>query len=105
VDASDFFGVVASGMGVLMALAPLFQVRRVLERGQADDVSVAFLLVIAVGSMSWCAYGISTGDPYLIVPNSLGVVTNVGTLLLVRRYQRAGAGLEERQALQVAERQ
>jgi uncharacterized protein with PQ loop repeat len=88
-DATDIFGIVASVMGVGMSLAPLFQVRRVLERGQADDVSQAFLIVIAVGASCWCAYGISSGDPYLIIPNSLGVVTNVGTLMVVRRYQSA----------------
>jgi hypothetical protein len=49
--------------------------------------------VIAVGSSCWCAYGISTGDPYLIIPNSLGVITNVGTLLVVRRYQRRSQSL------------
>lgn len=86
-DASDIFGPIASVMGVLMFLAPLFQVRRVLHRGQADDVSQAFLIVIALGASCWCAYGISTGDPYLIIPNSLGVITNAGTLLVVRRYQ------------------
>jgi uncharacterized protein with PQ loop repeat len=88
VDATDIFGPIASFMGVLMSLAPLFQVQRVLHRQQADDVSQAFLVVIAAGASSWCAYGISTGDPYLIIPNSLGVVTNVATLLIVRRYQR-----------------
>ena len=51
-SATAFFGILASAMGVAMALAPLFQVRRVLERGQADDVSLAFLAVIAAGSMS-----------------------------------------------------
>jgi hypothetical protein len=47
--------------------------------------------VIAVGATCWCAYGISTGDPYLIVPNTLGVITNVGTLLVVRRCQARSA--------------
>jgi uncharacterized protein with PQ loop repeat len=87
VEATDVFGVLASVMGVAMSLAPLFQVRRILERERADDVSQAFLIVIAVGATAWCAYGISTGDPYLIIPNTLGVITNVGTLLVVRRYQ------------------
>ena len=90
-SATDFFGVLASVMGVAMAIAPLFQVQRVFERGQAGDVSQAFLAVIAAGSSSWCAYGISTGDPFLIIPNSLGVITNVGTLLIVRRYQQRSA--------------
>jgi uncharacterized protein with PQ loop repeat len=88
VEATDIFGPIASCMGVLMSLAPLFQVRRVLERHQADDVSIAFLVVIVAGATAWCAYGISTGDPYLIIPNSLGVITNVATLIVVRRYQR-----------------
>ena len=87
-DATDIFGPIASAMGVLMSLAPLFQVRRILERRQADDVSIAFLAVIAAGASAWCAYGISTGDPYLIIPNTLGVITNVGTLMVVRHYQR-----------------
>ena len=87
-SATVFFGILASVMGVAMSLAPLFQVRRVLERGQAGDVSQAFLVVIAAGATCWCADGISTGDPYLIIPNSLGVITNVGTLLVVRHYQR-----------------
>jgi uncharacterized protein with PQ loop repeat len=87
-SATDFFGIVASVMGVAMSLAPLFQVRRILEREQADDVSQAFLVVIAVGATCWCAYGISTGDPYLIIPNTVGVITNVGTLFVVRRFQQ-----------------
>jgi uncharacterized protein with PQ loop repeat len=87
-SATDFFGILASVMGVAMSLAPLFQVRRILEREQADDVSQAFLVVIAVGATCWCAYGISTGDPYLIIPNTVGVITNVGTLFVVRRFQQ-----------------
>jgi uncharacterized protein with PQ loop repeat len=88
-DATDIFGPIASVMGVAMSLAPLFQVRRVLQREQADDVSQLFLLIIVAGASAWCAYGWATGDPYLIIPNTVGVITNVATLLVVRRYQRA----------------
>ena len=89
-SATDFFGIMASVMGVAMSLAPLFQVRRVLERGQADDVSLAdrgrLELPVRLRHLD--------GDPYLIIPNTLGVITNVGTLLVVRRYQqRSGSSL------------
>jgi Sugar efflux transporter for intercellular exchange len=47
--------------------------------------------VIVAGASAWSAYGWSIGDRYLIVPNTLGVVTNVGALLVVRRYQRRAA--------------
>ncbi len=86
-DAADIFGPIASFMGVLMSLSPLFQVRRVLERGRSDDVSQLFPLVIAIGCAAWVAYGVSTSDAYLIVPNVVGVITNVATLAIVRRYR------------------
>jgi uncharacterized protein with PQ loop repeat len=90
-EVSDIFGPLASVMGVFMSLAPLFQVRRVLQREQAGDVSQTFLIVIVAGASAWCAYGWSIGDPYLIIPNTLGVITNVATLFVVRRYQRRAA--------------
>jgi uncharacterized protein with PQ loop repeat len=74
-------------MGVLMSLAPLFQIRRVVERQQSDDVSQLFPVVIAVGAAAWLAYGVSIGDLYLVVPNVVGVVMNVATLFVVRRYR------------------
>jgi uncharacterized protein with PQ loop repeat len=86
-EAADIFGPLAAFMGVLMSLSPLFQVRRVLERRQSDDVSQMFPLVIALGAAAWIAYGVSTGDAYLIVPNVVGVITNVSMLLIVRRYR------------------
>jgi uncharacterized protein with PQ loop repeat len=86
-DSADVFGPIASFMGVLMSLAPMFQVRRVLERQTSDDVSQLMPTVIAVGAAAWLAYGISISDVYLIIPNFVGVISNVGTLLVVRRYR------------------
>jgi hypothetical protein len=63
VDAADIFGPIASFMGVLMSLSPLFQVRRVLERGQADDVSQAFLIVIAAGASACAPTASRRGTP------------------------------------------
>jgi MtN3 and saliva related transmembrane protein len=89
VEASDVLGPLASSMGVVMSLAPLFQVRRVLERRSSDDVSIAFPVVIAIGAAAWCAYGVADADVYLIVPNVVGVITNTATVLVVHRYRRS----------------
>jgi MtN3 and saliva related transmembrane protein len=88
VDAVDIFGPIASFMGVLMSLSPLFQVRRVLDRRLSDDVSIAMPIVIAAGAAAWIAYGIAGDDIYLIVPNVVGVITNVTSVIVVHRYRR-----------------
>jgi uncharacterized protein with PQ loop repeat len=88
VDAADIFGPIASFMGVLMSLSPLFQIRRVLERRHSDDVSIAMPIVIAAGAAAWIAYGVAADDIYLIIPNVVGVITNVTSVLVVHRYRR-----------------
>ena len=92
-SATAFFGILASAMGVAMALAPLFQVRRVLERESGRR-----LAGVPCGDRGRLELPVRLrhldGDPYLIIPNTLGVITNVGTLLVVRRYQqRSGSSL------------
>jgi MtN3 and saliva related transmembrane protein len=86
-DAADIFGPIASFMGVLMSLAPILQIRRVVERRHSADVSMAMPVVIAVGAAAWCAYGFAASDIYLIVPNVVGVVTNVTSFMVVHRYR------------------
>jgi uncharacterized protein with PQ loop repeat len=86
-DAVDIFGPIASFMGVLMSLSPMFQVRRVLDRRHSDDVSIAMPIVIAVGAAAWIAYGIAADDIYLIVPNVVGVIANVTSVFVVHRYR------------------
>ena len=88
-DAADIFGPIASFMGVLMSLSPLFQIRRVLERRHSDDVSIAMPIVIAAGAAAWIAYGVAADDIYLIIPNVVGVITNVTSVLVVHRYRVA----------------
>ena len=87
-DAVDIFGPLASFMGVLMSLSPLFQIRRVVERQHSDDVSIAMPVVIATGAAAWIAYGVADNDIYLIVPNVVGVIANVTSVLVIHRYRR-----------------
>jgi MtN3 and saliva related transmembrane protein len=90
-EAADIFGPIASFMGVLMSLAPMLQVRRVLDRRHSDDVSLAMPIVIATGAAAWIAYGVAADDIYLIVPNVVGVICNVTSVVVVHRY-RHGVG-------------
>lgn len=73
-------GIVAAVWGVVMALSPVMQVRRMIRLGSSRDVSIGYLLVIVVGFALWIAYGIAISNPALVVPNTLALIVGVGTI-------------------------
>ena len=75
-----------------MAISPMLQIRRMLERRSSADVSVAYLAVLQIGFVLWIAYGFSLGNPALIVPNSVALLVGVATILVARRYLAPAAG-------------
>jgi solute carrier family 50 protein (sugar transporter) len=85
-DAVGVVGLAASSFGVVMASAPLLQARTILRRRSAADVSQGFLAIIAFGALLWAVYGFADHNWFIFVPNVVGVVTNLLTLLLARRY-------------------
>ena len=91
-DLVSMLGLGAASFGVVMALAPLLQARQILRRRDGDDVSISFLAIIACGAAMWAAYGLAAGDPVIVVPNALGVLTNSATVALAWRFRHpAGA--------------
>jgi MtN3 and saliva related transmembrane protein len=87
----DTLAVMAASWGVLMATAPLLQIRRMLVRRSSADVSISYLGVLEIGFVLWVAYGISSGNPALIVPNATALV--VGTVLIVVAWRYKGRPL------------
>lgn len=61
-------GVVAASWGVVMALSPTLQIRRILRRRSSADVSVGYLSILVVGFLLWMGYGAALGNPILITP-------------------------------------
>ena len=91
---SDTLGIVAATWGVLMALSPLLQIRRMLERRSSADVSMTYLGVLQVGFVLWVAYGISLGNLALVVPNSVALTIGIVTMAIAWtfRHGRPAAG-------------
>ena len=89
---TDTLAFIAASWGVFMALSPLLQIRRMLERQSSQDVSVSYFLVLLVGFGLWVAYGIALGNVALIVPNSVALLIGSATILVALRFRsRAGA--------------
>jgi MtN3 and saliva related transmembrane protein len=76
----DSLGLLAASWGVLMAIAPLLQIRRMVVRRSSADVSLAYLSVLEIGFLLWVAYGIALGNLALIVPNSVAFLMGVVTM-------------------------
>lgn len=88
---SDSLGVLAASWGVLMALAPVLQIARILERHASDDISIHYLLVLEVGFLLWIAYGAALGNAAIIVPNSVAFSTGLLTIGVALRFRTRGA--------------
>ena len=76
----ESLGVAAAAWGVLMAVSPLLQIRRMLERQSSADVSIAYLAVLEFGFLLWVGYGISLGNPVIAVPNTVAAIVGAATI-------------------------
>lgn len=83
--------VLAASWGVLMAVAPLLQIRRMRERRSSRDVSMAYLGVLQFGFALWVAYGVSLGNAAIVLPNSVAFMVGVLTMVVAWRYRAAPA--------------
>lgn len=86
---TDVLGAVAASWGVLMAISPILQIRRMLDRRSSADISISYLSVLQVGFMLWIAYGIALRNAAIVVPNTVAFGVGVATILIAVRY-RAG---------------
>jgi uncharacterized protein with PQ loop repeat len=91
---ASLLGLVAACMGVLMALSPLLQARRVRIARDSSEVSSGVFLVMRVNASAWLLYGVVTANLVLIVPNVVSLATTTVTLFVLRRFRPAGETAE-----------
>jgi MtN3 and saliva related transmembrane protein len=84
---SDILAVVAATWGVFMAVSPLLQIRRMIQRRSSSDLSLSYIGVLLIGFTLWMAYGISLENWALIVPNGVAFAVGVATVLVARHYR------------------
>jgi uncharacterized protein with PQ loop repeat len=89
---TDALGWIAASYGVLMAVSPALQIRRMLKRRSSADVSLSYLMVLEVGFLLWIAYGVSLPNAAIIVPNVVAVSVGLATILVARRFRHGAAG-------------
>lgn len=88
---TDALAVVAASWGVMMALSPVLQLRRILERRSSADLSIAYLSVLQVGFTLWIAYGVSLGNLAIAVPNTVAFLVGAATIAIALRFRNPTA--------------
>ncbi len=84
---TDALAVVAASWGVMMALSPVLQLRRILERRSSADLSITYLSVLQIGFTLWIAYGVSLGNPAIAVPNTVAFLVGAATIAIAFRFR------------------
>ena len=80
--------IVASSFGVVMGLAPSLQIRRMLRERSSRDVSIGYFAIIALGSVLWGSYGVSIPNLAIVIPNFVGFLAAMATILVAHRLRR-----------------
>ena len=80
-------GVTAATWAVVMALAPILQMREIVRRGSSAGLSIGYLLVLIVGFALWIAYGAARHDLPLVVPNATALLVMGITIVVALRYR------------------
>ncbi|MEO8250851.1 MAG: SemiSWEET family transporter [Chloroflexota bacterium] len=86
---TDALGITAATYGVLMAVSPLLQIRRMYQTRSLADVSLGYLWVIEIGFGLWIAYGLSLPNFAIVLPNGVALAVGLGTILVARHFRAA----------------
>jgi MtN3 and saliva related transmembrane protein len=80
-------GAAAAAWGILMAVSPGLQIRKMIVHRSSRQVSIAYFWVLLVGFTLWVAYGLTIDNWYLVVPNAVAFTVCVTTLAVAIRYR------------------
>jgi MtN3 and saliva related transmembrane protein len=86
---SEILAVAATLTGILMALAPSLQIRRMFQTRSSRDVSIGYLALLDLGFVIWISYGLSIGNPALIISNAASLSFMTITILVALGFRRA----------------
>jgi uncharacterized protein with PQ loop repeat len=88
VTVSDALGVAALVAGLLMAVAPALQIRRMRHTRSSRDFSLGYPALLSAGFVLWLAYGISIWNPPMMISNTASLTFMMLTIGVALRFRR-----------------
>jgi MtN3 and saliva related transmembrane protein len=86
---TDILGTLALIAGVLMAMSPALQVRRMLQTRSSRDYSLGYPALLCVGFVFWLAYGLSLVNWSIILSNMASLAFMLSTIAVALYFRRA----------------
>jgi MtN3 and saliva related transmembrane protein len=80
-------GAAAAAWGILMAISPGLQIRKMLHHRSSREVSIAYFWVLLVGFTLWVAYGLTIDNWFLVVPNAVAFTVCATTISVALSYR------------------
>jgi MtN3 and saliva related transmembrane protein len=80
--------IAAATWAVLMAVAPILQIRAMVRARSSRQVSIGYFGILLVGFALWFAYGVAADLLALIVPNTVAFLATLATIVVAARYRR-----------------
>lgn len=77
----------AAGWGILMAVSPGLQIRKMLRHRSSREVSIAYFWVLQIGFLLWIAYGLTIENWFLVVPNTVAFAVCATTIAVALYYR------------------
>jgi MtN3 and saliva related transmembrane protein len=85
---TETLAVAATLVGILMALAPSLQIRRMFRTRSSRDVSIGYLALLDLGFVVWISYGLSIPNAALIISNMASLTFMTITILVALSFRR-----------------
>jgi uncharacterized protein with PQ loop repeat len=85
--ATTILAAAASSWAVLMAVAPVLQIRRMLREQSSRQVSVGYFMILLIGFLLWIAYGAAAGILALVIPNSVALLVGAAAVIIALRLR------------------
>ena len=86
--ATTILAAAASSWAVLMAVAPVLQIRRMLREQSSRQVSVGYFTILLIGFLLWITYGAAAGILALVIPNTVALFVGATVIMVALRLRR-----------------
>jgi uncharacterized protein with PQ loop repeat len=77
----------AAAWGILMAISPALQIRKMVRHRSSREVSIAYFWVLQIGFVLWIAYGLTIDNWFLAVPNTVAFIVCATTIAVASYYR------------------
>lgn len=92
---TDMLAIAATFAGLVMAVSPTLQIRRMFQTRSSRDVSFGYLSMLCVGFIAWISYGVALGNVPMMLTNSCSLtimLATIGVGVYFRRAEAAAGG-------------